>query len=89
MKEQTYHEQEKIRATQKLRELQKELPTFLIDYFRGIEYETAPRTRIAYAIDLKSFFEYMHDNNSELHKIKIHDFPISVLNRIKSFDIEE
>ena len=89
MKELSYHEQEKNQATMKLRELQKELPAFLTDYFRGIEYDTAPRTRIAYATDLKTFFEYMHDNNSELNKINIHDFPISVLNSIKSFDIEE
>lgn len=89
MAELSYHEKEKIDATKKLRELQKELPGFLVTYFRGIEYTNAPRTRIAYAIDLKSFFEFLHENNSMCKKMEIHDFPFSILTELKSFDIEE
>ena len=85
----TYHEQNKINATLKLRELMKELPAFLSDYFRGIEYVNAPRTRIAYAIDLKTFFEFLHTNNSLCRNMEIHNFPFSILNDLKSFDIEE
>ena len=89
MSELTYHEQRKQKDILKLRELQKDLPAFLIDYFRGIEYYNASRTIIAYAIDLKTFFEYMHENNSEGNKTEIHRMPISVLSSITSFDIEE
>ena len=89
MSELTYHDKEKQNATLKLRELLKELPAFLITYFRGIEYVNAPRTRIAYAIDLKSFFDYLHENNSYCQRYEIHDLPIDVLTMIKSFDIEE
>lgn len=89
MPELTYHEQEKQQSVIKLRKLQKELPAFLIDYFRGIEYMNAPRTIIAYAIDIKTFFEFMHDNNSKCKGMDIHDFPISILSDIKSYDIEE
>lgn len=89
MAELTYHTKEKQDATLKLRELSKELPGFLRQYFLGIEYTTAPRTRIAYATDLKTFFEYMHENNSYCSKYEIHDLPISILTEIKSFDIEE
>lgn len=89
MSEITYHEQNKINATLKLRELQKGLPAFLSDYFRGIEYINAPRTRIAYAIDLKTFFEFLHENNSSCKNLDIHDFPFSILSSLKSFDIEE
>lgn len=85
----TYHEQEKIQSTIKLRELQKELPSFLVDYFRGIEYTTAPRTRIAYAQDLKTFFEFIHDSNPSCTNCNIHNMNISILNQIKSYDIEE
>ena len=85
----SYHEQNKIDATLKLRELMKELPAFLSDYFRGIEYVNAPRTRIAYAIDLKTFFEFLHSNNSMCKGMDIHEFPFSILNSLKSFDIEE
>lgn len=89
MSELTYHAQEKIDATKKLRELQKDLPAFLIEYFRGIEYVNQPRTRIAYAIDLKTFFEFLREHNSYCKKFEIHDLPFEILNQIKSYDIEE
>ncbi|MGN0374390.1 MAG: tyrosine-type recombinase/integrase [Butyrivibrio sp.] len=89
MAELTYHEQEKKQSVIRLRKLQKELPAFLSDYFRGIEYTNAPRTIIAYAIDLKSFFEYLHDNNSCCKDMDIHDFPVRILSDIRSMDIEE
>lgn len=89
MAELTYHEQERQKSILKLRQLQKELPAFLIDYFRGIEYMNAPRTIIAYAIDLKTFFEFFRDNNSSLKDKDIHSFPITILSDIRSFDIEE
>lgn len=89
MPELTYHEQAKQNAVIKLRELQKDLPAFLKDYFRGIEYKNAPRTLIAYAIDLKTFFEFIHDNNSFCREKDIHDFPVDILTRIQAVDIEE
>ena len=64
MAEKSYHEQERNKCTLELRELQNELPKFLRDYFRGIENSTAPRTQIGYAIDLRTFFEFVKDNNS-------------------------
>lgn len=89
MSELSYHEQEKQQATLKLRELQKQLPSFLISYFRGIEYVNAPRTRIAYAIDLKTFFEYIHANNPIYGELTVHQMPFSVLTELTSMDIEE
>lgn len=89
MAELTYHEQQRQKAILKLRQLQKELPAFLVDYFRGIEYMNAPRTIIAYAIDLKNFFEFFKENNSSLKDTDIHDFTIDILSNIRSFDIEE
>ena len=53
----SYHEQKDIENIKKLRELQKELPSFCSDFFRGIETSTSTRTRIAYAYDLKIFFQ--------------------------------
>lgn len=88
MAELSYHEQEGQAATLKLRALQKELPAFLSTYFKGIEYQNAPRTRIAYAIDLKTFFEYLHDNNPVCN-CEIHSIPFDILEKLTSFDIDE
>lgn len=59
----SYHEQKDIENIKKLRELQKELPSFCSDFFRGIETSTSTRTRIAYAYDLKIFFQFLKAAN--------------------------
>ena len=57
MAEKNYHDQITVKNELKLRELQKQLPSFCSDFFRGIEPTTSSRTRIAYARDLSIFFE--------------------------------
>lgn len=89
MSEKTYHEQERNKCTIELRQLQSELPKFLREYFRGIENSTAPRTQIGYAIDLRTFFEYVKDNNSTYKNTDMHDIGIDVLSQLNAQDIEE
>ena len=84
-----YHDQLNIDNTVKLRELTATLPSFCKDFFVGIKDTTATRTRLAYAYDLRIFFEYLHENNPSLSKIEITDFPISILEEIKAQDIHE
>ena len=79
----TYNEKVDIQNTLKMRELYRELPSFCRQFFRGIAETTESRTRLAYAYDLRVFFEYMHENNPILAKMEIHDFPLSVLDRIE------
>ncbi len=55
MAEKNYHDQITVKNELKLRELQKQLPSFCSDFFRGIEPTTSSRTRIAYARDLSVF----------------------------------
>lgn len=52
----SYHEQEIIENTKRLRQMLKELPPFCADFFRGIEPRTSSRTRIAYALRFKDIF---------------------------------
>ncbi len=85
----TYHEQVDRDNTLKLRESLNYLPRFTTDYFRGIHNTTSSRTQIAYAYDLRVFFEYMHDNNPALSSYEIQDLPISILDDITKLDIEE
>ena len=63
MESKTYHEQKDIQNTKKLRQLRSFLPQFLGMYFRGIEHTTASNTRLAYAVDLKTFFEFISKTN--------------------------
>lgn len=84
-----YHDQINALNILKLRELLKELPPFCKQYFRGIENETSTRTRIAYAMDLKIFFEFLKETNSILGKIEIISYPVSLLDDLRREDIEE
>lgn len=95
MKQLTYAEQQRINNTQKLRELEKHLPAFVKTFFRGIEPTSQPRTRIAYATDLKVFFDFVRTNNPVYSKDKMSDedfFAIanpSMLEQFTATDIEE
>ena len=65
----TYHEQKDIENIKKLRGLIKELPPFCADFFRGIEPLTSTRTRIAYAYDLRIFFDFLKTSNSQVARM--------------------
>jgi len=56
---QTYHNQISMQRTERLRELMLELPKDCSDYFRSIAQTTSPLTRLAYAYDLRLFFQYL------------------------------
>ena len=85
----SYHEQEDIENTKRIRGILKELPSFCTDFFRGIEPRTSARTRLAYAYDLKTFFDFLKQANPELKTKELRDFPLSILDEIKLMDLEE
>jgi len=89
MKERSYYEEKNIENIKKLRELEKDLPPFVTTFFRGIEPHTASRTRIAYAIDLKVFFEYIRNSNPMYKDKSIRELDFELIHRLKAVDIEE
>lgn len=89
MKEHSYHEENNIANIKKLRELEKDLPPFVTTFFRGIEPTTASRTRIAYAVDLKVFFDYIRTSNPIYKDKTSREIDFSILNQLQASDIEE
>ena len=85
----SYHEQEMIENTKKLRKLIRELPPFCADFFRGIEPRTSSRTRIAYAYDLSIFFDFLIQTNPIWKNKDKRDFTVDVLDQIAVMDLEE
>lgn len=85
----SYHEQETIENTKRLRQMIKELPPFCADFFRGIEPRTSSRTRIAYAYDLKTFFEFLKKQNPLFSDYEPRDFKLSILEELHLMDLEE
>ncbi|HIX15480.1 MAG TPA: tyrosine-type recombinase/integrase [Candidatus Hungatella pullicola] len=85
----SYHEQKDIENVKHLRELIKELPPFCADFFRGIEPRTSSRTRIAYAYDLKVFFDFLLKENAYIKKLGMKDIQLSHLEQLQVVDLEE
>ncbi len=59
----SYQTEHSHRTNDRLRDLQRELPVSCTDYFRSISQTTSPLTRLAYAYDLRLFFQYLSLEN--------------------------
>ncbi len=86
---QNYHEEENKKNILRMREVLATLPPFCKRFFRGIENQTSARTRLAYAYDIRLFFEFLHETNGVYKKMDIVDYPMSILDEIGREDIEE
>ncbi|MCM1027489.1 MAG: tyrosine-type recombinase/integrase [Roseburia sp.] len=84
-----YHDEQNRQNILKMRAVLETLPLFCKTYFRGIEEYTSSRTRLAYAYDLRLFFEYLHEKNPICAKMEITDFPLEILDQLTRIDIEE
>jgi integrase/recombinase XerC len=86
----TYSEQIDRENIERLRGLLSSLPPFCKDYFRGIEPRTQSRTRIAYAYDLRVFFDFLMEENPEVKKCgEIKNITLPMLDELHPVDIEE
>ncbi len=84
-----YHDKLNRENVEKLRGILDTLPKFCKAYFRGMNDTISSRTKIAYAYDLRVFFEYIMKNNSYCREYKMTELPMEVLDMIGREDIEE
>lgn len=90
IKADNYHDEQNKQNIIKLRAVLDTLPKFCKTFFRGIEDYTSTRTRLAYAYDLRLFFEFLHEKNSICAKLdNISEIPFSILEQLTRMDIEE
>lgn len=85
----TYAEQQNIKYTKKLNELLKILPPFCTEYFNSLEYSKQPRTKIAYAMDIKGFFEFLINEYPQYKNYKISDFTERDIEKLRGQDISD
>ncbi len=84
-----YHDEITKQNILKMREVLKGLPPFCREYFTGIQEKTAARTRLAYAYDLRVFFEYLHSVNPLCSKMDITEYSLDILEHMTRQDIED
>ena len=85
----TYAQQQTIKYTKKLNELLKILPSFCTEYFNSLEYSKQPRTRVAYAMDIKGFFEFLICEYPQYANYAVKDFTLADLEKLKGQDISD
>ena len=89
MAENNYHDEVVKQNILKMRAVMETLPSFCRTYFVAIQDQTSARTRLAYAYDLRVFFEYLHQVNPICSKMEITDYKLEILEQITREDIEE
>lgn len=89
IKSENYHDEQNKQNILKMRAVLDTLPPFCKSFFRGIEPYTSTRTRLAYAYDIRLFFEFLHEKNSICSKMDITEYPLSLLDKLTRLDIEE
>ena len=85
----TYHEQNDIENTLRLRDVLKTLPPFCRDFFRAIEPRTTTKTRISYAYDIRIFFQFLLEQNPAFKDWSMDAFTVDVLDQITAVELEE
>ena len=85
----TYHEQNDVENTLRLRDVLKTLPPFCRDFFRAIEPRTTTKTRISYAYDIRIFFQFLLEQNPAFRDWSIDAFTVDVLDQLTAVDLEE
>ena len=89
VKNTNYHEEQNRKNILKLREIMNTLPAFCRSYFNSLEDYTSSRTRLAYAYDIRVFFEYLHECNKVCAKMNIVDYQVDILEHITRQDIQD
>ena len=77
MPDKSNHYRDEVNAKRiiQIREITRQLPAACSDFIRSIAVSTSTLTRLAYAIDLNTFFSFLHDE-----RISFSDKPLILLN---------
>lgn len=76
------------RNMRKLNEMLGDLPPFCSVFFIGIQDTTTPLTRLNYAVDLKTFFNYLVNYETQFYNRQVHSITIADIDEIDAQLIE-
>lgn len=86
MAKKTYFEQREISCTERTKNIIKELPYYVEDFFVGIEGRTSPLTRLNYAYDLRVFYDFL--TKKVFREKKVVDIELKDLAQLDASDFE-
>ncbi len=88
MAKQSFYNEQKVLNTKKLRNVLKDLPDFAWDFFTGIENQTSALTRLNYAYDLRTFFNWATKETNLFRGKEILDLEIADLEKFHTTHFE-
>ena len=88
MKNQTYHTEQIVKNTAKLRNVLKDFPDFALDFFTGIENNTSALTRLNYAYDLRTFFNWAINETNLFRGKTVFDLEVKDLEKFHTTHFE-
>ncbi len=88
MKKISYYNEQKISNTEKLRKILKDFPDFALDFFTGIESRTSSLTRLNYAYDLRTFFNWAINETNLFRGKEIFDLEVKDLEKFHTTHFE-
>lgn len=87
MADMTYREKIDADRIVQIREYARELPPACGDFFRAIAVTTGTFTRLAYAIDLKTFFHFLHTERVRFSRKELYEFNDDDLSAVTQSDL--
>ncbi len=84
----TYFYERNLKANQKIKEMQKQLPDCCNDFLLGIENSSSALSRLGYCYDMQTFFTYLSNEISKFEGKKVKDFTYQDINRVTDVDLE-
>lgn len=88
MAAQTYHKLQSYKHNERIKQMLKELPPVCSDYFRSISQTSSSLTRLAYAYDLRLFFNYLCNERFSFANSSPGYMSINEISAITARDIE-
>ena len=88
MKNQSYYNEQKVLNTKKLRNILKDFPDFALDFFTGIENNTSSLTRLNYAYDLRTFFNWAINETNLFRGKTVFDLEVKDLEKFHTTHFE-
>lgn len=85
----TYAEQQHNKYQQQLNNILKGLPPFCKEYFNSLNFTKQDRTKVAYAQDIKIFFEYLVAEFPQFSDYRLTDFKLADIDSLSGTDIND
>jgi len=84
----SYHDEQKLQLSQKIRDICKDMPVWFIDFIRAQAEVLEPRTRFNYCIDARIFFNYLIHEHKLFYGYQMFQITPTLLSKLSLRDLE-